>query len=171
MLNRRQWILHDCSGDMKSDSASVEAVGLKIPRSLPHTILNIEIDVYLLQSDAHAGAPGISEHDEFGIRRRLVEVNFVLTSTVGDKARSKSIDRSIWQASRPQRTYLSSSPPSLRTMFRKEKTVPNTNLASSSVIRAYFSRSEIALCEPVLSDVGREDLPDADTGRGSQRRR
>lgn len=32
-------------------------------------------------------------------------------------------------------TYLSSSPPSLRTIFRRENTVPNISLASSSAVR------------------------------------
>lgn len=32
--------------------------------------------------------------------------------------------------------HLSSSPPNLRTMFRREKTVPKTSLASSSALRA-----------------------------------
>lgn len=65
-------------------------------------------------------------------------------------------------------SHLSSSPPSLRTMFRSENTVPNTNFESSSVARIVW---------PVPAGPGwagpsafREDFPMIDAGRGSQRR-
>lgn len=67
--------------------------------------------------------------------------------------------------------YLSSSPPNLRTIFRKEKTVPNTSLASSSVVRADCPKTEvIPILEAGVSDVGLEDLPTTEAGRGNQRR-
>ena len=66
-------------------------------------------------------------------------------------------------------SYLSSSPPSFRTMFRKENTVPKMSFASSSALRA--GRDEDA--NPLgafTSEAGREALLPEEVGLGIQRR-
>jgi hypothetical protein len=66
-------------------------------------------------------------------------------------------------------SYLSSSPPSFRTMLRKEKTVPKMSLASSSALKA--GRDEdVNPLSAFASDAGREALPPDEVGLGSQRR-
>lgn len=67
------------------------------------------------------------------------------------------------------RTNLSSSPPSLRTMFRSEKTVPNISFASSSALRAWRAGT-VVLSGSFACDVGREVFPEDEVGLGSQRR-
>lgn len=66
---------------------------------------------------------------------------------------------------------LSSSPPSLRTMFLSEKTVPNTSFASSSALNA---GRPLPLTAPFAtkaeSEGGREVLLPAEEGRWSHRR-
>ena len=66
-------------------------------------------------------------------------------------------------------SHLSSSPPSLRTIFRKENTVPNMSFASSSALKA--GREEDA--NPLgafASDAGGGALIPEEVGLGSQRR-
>lgn len=46
------------------------------------TIFDVEIDVYLLQSDPHAGRFGICEHDKLDVCWRLVVMEFVLARSV-----------------------------------------------------------------------------------------
>lgn len=68
-------------------------------------------------------------------------------------------------------SYLSSSPPSLRAMFRNEKTVPKISFASSSVVCADWPKTGGSpLAGADASEVGREDFPANELGRGSQRR-
>lgn len=45
---------------------------------IPRTIFHKQIDVDLLQSDAHAGTLEVRQHHKLDIRRRLVVVQFVL---------------------------------------------------------------------------------------------
>lgn len=51
-------------------------------------------------------------------------------------------------------------------MFRREKTVPNTNFESSSVDRTVWPRPVGGASETVLE----RDFPTIEVGRGSQRR-
>jgi hypothetical protein len=88
-------------------------------------------------------------------------MELVLAGGVGDKTECKSV--ACLLARETEWSYLSSSPPNLRTMFRKENTVPNTSFASSSVERTVWPR-------PARSDPEREPLPASEVGRGSQRR-
>ena len=62
----------------------------KVSIILP-TILNIEVDVYLLQGNAHAGTFCIGDHDKFGVGGRFVEVKFVLACGVGNKTANASV--------------------------------------------------------------------------------
>lgn len=68
--------------------------------------------------------------------------------------------------------YLSSSPPSLRTIFRSEKTVPKMSFASSSAVNGarFPLPGAVPLLNGLTSEAGREDLLETDDGRGSQRR-
>lgn len=50
-----------------------------------HTVFNKKINVYLLQSDPHAGALDISEHHKFDVRGRFVVMELILTRVVGDE--------------------------------------------------------------------------------------
>lgn len=50
------------------------------------TIFHKQIDVDLLQGDAHAWALEVGQHDKFDVGRRLVVVQFVLARGVRDKA-------------------------------------------------------------------------------------
>lgn len=55
-------------------------------------------------------------------------------------------------------------------MFRSEKTVPKISFASSSVVRVDGPETDVRPLATVgVSEVGREDLPTAEVGRGSQR--
>ena len=65
--------------------------------------------------------------------------------------------------------YLSSPPPSFRTIFRREKTVPKMSLASSSALNAGREVGAVLLLDRA-SDSGRAGLPEAEGGRGSHRR-
>lgn len=51
------------------------------------TIFHVEIDVDLLQGDAHAGTLGVRQHDELDVGRRLVVVQLVLAGVEGNEAR------------------------------------------------------------------------------------
>lgn len=51
------------------------------------TIFHVEIDVDLLQGDAHAGALGVRQHDKLDIGRRLVVMQLVLAGAKGHEAR------------------------------------------------------------------------------------
>ena len=64
MLNRRQWILDD--------------------------ILDITIDVNLLQRYTHRARLGVREHNELGIGRGLVVMEFVLRSAIREEAGNQS---------------------------------------------------------------------------------
>lgn len=54
------------------------------------TVFHKEIDVDLLQRNAHAGALDIGEHDKLGIRRRLVVMKLILAGCVGHEASSRT---------------------------------------------------------------------------------
>lgn len=55
-------------------------------------------------------------------------------------------------------------------MFRSEKTVPKISFASSSVVRVDGPETDARPLATVgVSEVGREDLPTVEVGRGSQR--
>lgn len=90
-----------------------------------------------------------------------VSIGFVCTSKGHPKA-SKQVMPGLLQG----QSYLSSSPPSLRTIFRNENTVPKTSFESSSVDRTVWPRPVGAAPETV-SD---RDFPTMEAGRGSQRR-
>ena len=99
------------------------------------TVFYKQIDVDLLKGNAHAGTLEIRQHDKLDIGRSFVVVQLVLIGGVGDEAIGFAISAG---GSRGRNRnggcpYLSSSPPSLRTMFRRENTVPKTNFASSSL--------------------------------------
>ena len=66
-------------------------------------------------------------------------------------------------------SHLSSSPPSLRTIFRKENTVPNMSFASSSALRAGREEAVNPL-GAFASEAGRGALLPEEDGLGSQRR-
>lgn len=51
------------------------------------TVFHIEIDIDLLQGDAHAGALGVRQHDELGIGRGLVVVQLILAGVEGYEAK------------------------------------------------------------------------------------
>lgn len=131
------------------------------------TVFHKQVDIDLLQGDAHAGTLQVGQHDEFDVCRRLVIVKLVLASGVGHETitgQPCSAISSLLTA--VAESYLSSSPPSLRTIFRREKTVPKTSFASSSLAFTVCP-SPIA---PAWASVAREDLPTTEVGRGSQRR-
>ena len=106
-------------------------------------VFDIKINVDLLQRKPHAGTFEIGKHDEFDIGRGLVVVQLVLIGTEGDKTGDKDIMVSNWLICprRKRKSHLSSSPPSLRTIFRREKTVPKMSFASSSVVRANWPKT------------------------------
>lgn len=95
-----------------------------------HHKFNIDIDVDLLQNQPHGGRLGVCKHDKLGVGWGLIVMQFVLRSTV----REEAAPAQSLQKTKVKRKYLSSSPPSLRTIFLREKTVPNTSLASSSAL-------------------------------------
>ena len=149
---------------------------------IERTIFHIEINIDLLQSQTHAAGLGIREHDELDIGRRLVVMELVLASSIGKEARPQALScktvshmdvekdmESLWAIR--TLTYLSSSPPSLRTMFRSEKTVPKMSFASSSALKVGLPVPvDTPLLRGVVSKVGREDALPVEIGRGSHRR-
>lgn len=93
-------------------------------------------------------------------------MELVLAGAIGDEtATMDQVVRSEWPIVFDP--YLSSSPPSFRTMLRREKTVPKMSFASSSAVRFDCSEPGATPCE---SDVGRAGLPPIVAARGSQRR-
>lgn len=105
-----------------------------------HTIFNVKINIDLLQCNPHAWALNIGKHYEFDVGRRLIIMEFVLTGTIGHKAEGEgsTVSTSLFYSfgrGTEVCSHLSSSPPNLRTIFRREKTVPKISLASSSVVR------------------------------------
>lgn len=123
----------------------------------------------MLQSDTHAGALDISEHDKFDVRGRFVVMKLILTGVVGDKTKLSCISMVGPLPRQDIKAYLSSSPPNFRTMFRNEKTVPNMSFASSSVVRSDCPKTGGTPLLEGISEVGREGFPDIEVGRGSQR--
>ena len=51
------------------------------------TVFDIEIDIDLLQSDAHAGALIVRQHDELDIGRCLEVVQLILAGVEGHEAK------------------------------------------------------------------------------------
>jgi hypothetical protein len=63
--------------------------------------------------------------------------------------------------------YLLSSPPMFLTMFRREKTTPKINFASSSLDRAFRPPTMVSsLLTVLISDWGRAPLVELEIGRG-----
>ena len=53
------------------------------------TVFHEQVDINLLQRDAHTGTFEIGQHDEFDIGRRFIVVKLVLAGRVGNKAGRK----------------------------------------------------------------------------------
>jgi hypothetical protein len=68
---------------MTEESEMIEVYLMDLRR----TVFHEEIDIDLLQSDAHAGALGVRQHDELDIRRCFVVVQLVLAGVEGDEAK------------------------------------------------------------------------------------
>jgi hypothetical protein len=66
-------------------------------------------------------------------------------------------------------SYLSSSPPSFRTILRKENTAPKMSFASSSALKAGRDEDANPL-GALVSEAGRGALLPEEVGLGSQRR-
>jgi hypothetical protein len=138
--------------------------------------LDVDVNPNLVQSNSHGGSLRICEHHKLGVARRFVEMELVLRGAIGEKTKGTASE--LWWSRKTEQiyrseslliSYLSSSPPSLRTMLRRENTVPKISLASSSALRA--GRDEDA--NPLgtfTSEAGREALLLEDVGLGSQRR-
>lgn len=76
VLDRREWVLDNCLR-VRTDRRYNQRVEL--------TVFHEQIDVDLLQGDAHAGALQVGQHDELDVGRSLVVVQFVLAGGVGDE--------------------------------------------------------------------------------------
>jgi hypothetical protein len=145
------------------------------------TIFNVEIHIDLLQCQTHAASLGVREHDELDVGRRFVVMELVLACSIGEKAGPQAVScrtgshrmcrkvvagNAICAIEDP--AYVSSSPPSLRTMLRSEKTVPKMSFASSSGLKAGRPGFvDTPLLRGTASKVGREDLLPVEMGRGS----
>lgn len=53
------------------------------------TVFHKEIDIDLLQRDAHAGTLEVRQHDKLDVGRRLVVVQLVLAGVVGNEAETE----------------------------------------------------------------------------------
>src|SRR5436190_5532187 len=94
-----------------------------------------------MQDISHIGSLSIGEHDEFDVGDRFIVVQFILSRTITDKTsriisvrKSHSKLRVCKNTRILASTYLSSGPPSLRTIFRNEKIVPKMSFASSCAL-------------------------------------
>lgn len=96
-------------------------------------------------------------------------MQFILAGTVRDEA-GRVVSTPVESKVTAKASHLSSSPPSFRTIFRSEKTVPKTSFASSSVDRVDGEVEGSPLATVGVSEVGREGFPATEAGRGSQRR-
>ena len=126
-------------------------------------ILDETVDIYLLQRDPHRARFSVGEHYKLDIGGGLIVMELVLRGSVGKETvfyvqYNSDLSTGRWD--------LSSSPPSLRTMFRREKTVPNISFASSSALR-----TERAWPPPFTYawEEGREVLPAEEIEGGSHR--
>lgn len=139
---------------------------------LVHTIFDKQVDIDLLQCDAHWRALKVGQHDELDIGRRLIVMKLVLAGSEGNEAgRVLAVSKPMpynEYAGIVEKSHLSSSPPNLRTILRKENTVPKTSLASSSPARTVCPRPAGPVPVPGVSPE--RDFPMIEAGRGSQRR-
>jgi hypothetical protein len=100
-----------------------------------------------MQDISHIRCLSVRKHDKFDVRDGLVVVQFVLSGTIAyETRRSKTSDVIPFYniINRPIIAYLSSCPPSLRTIFRSENMVPKMSFASSWAL----SRAGRALAGP-----------------------
>jgi len=96
------------------------------------TEFHIEVNIYLVQDVPHVGAWCVGKHHEFDAGGSFVVMQFVLTGAVWYEAtRMCETQASTLLCRYP---YLSSGPPSFRTMFRRENIVPNISFASSCAL-------------------------------------
>jgi len=101
----------------------------------------------------------VGNHDKFHPRQGLVIVQLVLFGAITEETRPKSILMAI---SLDVISYLLSSPPNLREIFRREKTTPKISLASSSLDKAFRGTSLLVI--PTSPDFGRSPLGGVGSG-------
>jgi hypothetical protein len=116
-----------------------------------------------MQHDPQILAPRIRQHDKLQIRRRLIVVELVAASSVGDEAAKALLGPGSPEWTKSLVSYLSSGPPSFLTIPRNEKMVPNISFASSW--------AERAPCRGGATLPFERSALEAETGRGDTQRR